>query len=214
MSPMCHIVCAGDFDKGCFLPQNGDLVIACDAGLSHLEKIGLVPDLTVGDFDSYGKTPDAENVVRLPRRKDDTDSAYALKLGLAKGYTRFVLHGSLGGARISHSLANISLLMCLREHGAEGILCGKNTCAALLENGSVVFSSSDRGFLSVFAVSDECEVELENLKFPFSGVIKPSFPLGVSNEFTGETARIEARRGTLLWVYEGEIGDPARFFGA
>lgn len=214
MRSVCHIVCAGDFDEDCFSPRDGDFVIACDAGLFHLEKCGTVPDLTVGDFDSYDQTPAVENVVFLPRRKDDTDSAYALKLGLEKGYTRFILHGSLGGARISHSLANISLLMYLREHGAEGILCGKNTCAALLENGSVVFSSSDRGFLSVFAVSDGCEVELENLKFPFSGVIKPSFPLGVSNEFTGETARIEVKSGTLLWVYEGEIGDPARFFGA
>ncbi|MBQ6182419.1 MAG: thiamine diphosphokinase [Clostridia bacterium] len=213
MRPVCHIVCAGDFDEDCFSPRDGDFVIACDAGLFHLEKCGTVPDLTVGDFDSYDQTPAVENVVFLPRRKDDTDSAYALKLGLEKGYTRFILHGALGGARISHSLANISLLMFLRDHGAEGILCGKKTCAALLESGSAVFAAEERGFISVFAVSPECEVTLKDLKFPFSGTIKLSFPLGVSNEFTGDRARIEVKSGTLLWVYEGETGDPARFFG-
>ena len=212
MSPVCHIVCAGDFDKECFLPHKGDFVIACDAGLEYLHDCGVVPDLVVGDFDSLKDRPQGENIVRLPREKDDTDSAYALKEGFARGFKRFILHGALGGARLSHTAANVTLLLYLRERGAEGILCGKNTCAGLLVNGCKRFSPDERGYLSVFALFSPCEVALKNLKFSYSGMLEPSFPLGVSNEFTGGQARIEAKDGTLLWICEGKQSDPARFF--
>ena len=141
MKPICHIVCAGDFDKESFAPRDGDFIIACDAGLASLEHIGAVPNIIVGDFDSYNGVPSGENVVILPREKDDTDSAYALKLGLARGFTKFILHGALGGARISHSVANMLLLVFLKKNGAEGLLCGKNTCASLLSDGRIDFSA-------------------------------------------------------------------------
>ena len=212
MKPICHIVCAGDFERDSFLPRQGDYVIACDSGLAYMESCGAVPDLIVGDFDSYERVPEGNNVVLLPREKDDTDSAYALKAGLDRGFSRFLLHGALGGKRISHSLANISLLLFLKERGAEGIICGKNVCAGLLDRGSICFSSSESGYLSVFAVSAPCDIKLDGLKFGFSGLLSPSFQIGVSNEFIGEPARITVNSGTLLWICEGKAGDPARFF--
>lgn len=212
MKSVCHIVCAGDFDADCFIVKSGDLVIACDAGLAYLEERGTVPDLVVGDFDSYKCKPERYSVVTLPREKDDTDSAYALKTGLSRGFSRFLLHGALGGARISHSLANLSLLLYLKERGAEGIICGKNVCAGLLDGGIIRFSDSESGYLSVFALTSRCDVTLENFKFPFSGTLSRSFPLGVSNEFIGKSASIKTNCGIVLWIHEGNAGDPARFF--
>lgn len=53
----------------------------------------------LGDFDSLGKAPKHPNVLQLPVEKDDTDTMFALKLGLEKGYRRFYIYGGLGGKR-------------------------------------------------------------------------------------------------------------------
>ncbi|MBQ8235704.1 MAG: thiamine diphosphokinase, partial [Clostridia bacterium] len=87
---ICHLVGAGSFAPDCFAPQKGDLVIACDGGLYPLQRLGLLPDLAVGDFDSFTDDPEklipSDRIVRLPKEKDDTDCLYALRLGLERGY--------------------------------------------------------------------------------------------------------------------------------
>ena len=103
MNAVCRIVCAGDFDAG-LLPasQPGDLLIAADAGLMHLQRAGRAPDLCVGDFDSLGSIPDGCPVIRLPVMKDETDMAAARRIALERGYRTLEFHGVLGGARFSH----------------------------------------------------------------------------------------------------------------
>ena len=50
-----------------------DYVIAVDAGFAHLEAIGAVPDMAVGDFDSLGYVPKCRRVSRHPVKKDKSD---------------------------------------------------------------------------------------------------------------------------------------------
>ena len=62
------------------------------------------------------------------------------------------------------------------------------------------------GYLSVFCNSGMAEgVTLSNLKSPLeTDTLASSFPLGVSNQFLGRTARVSAQKGSLLLVWEGE----------
>lgn len=115
------------------LPAIGpeDYVIAADAGYMQLG--GIRPDLVVGDFDSLGFAPENERVVRHPARKDDTDTLLAVKLGLEKGCTRFVILGGLGG-RLDHTIANIQTLSYLAARAARGCLAGRGSvlsCCAM-----------------------------------------------------------------------------------
>lgn len=83
---ICHIVAAADFDPRYFAPRKGDFIIAADAGLLHLKKLKISPDLVLGDFDSVGFVPAEGRVERIPVKKDFTDSHYALMRAKELGF--------------------------------------------------------------------------------------------------------------------------------
>lgn len=188
-------------------PVAGDYVIAADRGFDSLMAYGVVPDLVVGDFDSLGHIPDHTNVIQLAREKDDTDMIFALRKGLELGYRRFVLLGGVGG-RLEHTLGNLQILDWLTTQGAVGFLAGERVAATVLRDGSLTFPAGMTGYLSVFCNSGTAEgVNLSGLKFPLDHcTMSGSFPVGVSNEFTGVKATVSVEQGSLILMWE-ERGD-------
>jgi len=185
-------------------PTHGDYVIAADRGFDSLMAFGVRPDLAVGDFDSLGRRPSHPNVIQLPTEKDDTDMVYALRKGLELGYRRFILLGGVGG-RLEHTLGNLQLLDWLALHGAQGFLVGEKTAATCVRDGeTIVFPPSMTGFLSVFCNSGTAEgVDLAGLKYPLVRyTLTGDFPLGISNQFLGQTASVSVQRGSLLLIWE------------
>jgi thiamine pyrophosphokinase len=164
---------------------------------------GVTPDLAVGDFDSLGRTPNHPNVVQLPTEKDDTDMIFALRKGLELGYRRFVLLGGVGG-RLDHTLGNLQSLDWLTAQGAQGFLAGEKTVATAIRDSSLTFPPSMSGGLSVFCNSGIAEgVNLSGVKYPLEDAsLSNCFPLGVSNQFLGQTARVTVREGSLLLLWE------------
>ena len=206
---MCFIVGAGSVSSDLSLSlQPDDLLIAADGGWLTVQSMGLSPHLVIGDFDSLGSRPDHPNTVVLPTEKDDTDMSAAIKLGLERGYRRFALYGGTGG-RLAHTLANLQLLDGLSRQGCRGFLIGDGTVATAVTDGSLHFPASMRGYLSVFCSGAPAEgVTLSGLKYALSGaVLTPSFPLGVSNEFTGSPSCVQVRSGTLLTLWQSNRAD-------
>lgn len=196
----CHIIGAGDFSPRLFKKEIGDLVIAADAGLLHLNKMGLIPDLFVGDGDSLGKIPSDLDRIVLPCEKDDTDLLNAIRQGLKRDYREFCLYGALGGKRISHTLANISLLLFLEQNDASGTLIDENYSLSLLPKGAHSFSFAG-GYFSLFALEESC-LSVKGAKYPLEQkILSPDFPLGVSNEGS-ENTLITVHSGKVLLVRE------------
>ena len=208
---LCYVVGAMPLDPGFILtPVPGDLVIAADKGYETLSRLGVHPGLVVGDFDSLGSVPDHPQVLRLPRVKDETDTGFALRQGLKRGYRRFVLLGCLGG-RLDHTVANLQLLSWLSAQGAQGVLLGEGEAAAVVTEGTLSFPASMEGFVSVFCAGGTARgVTQEGLKYPLDPAeLTSDFPLGVSNEFVGLPARISVEEGSLLvaWEDRGTLDD-------
>ena len=203
----CYIVGAGDCPALPIEPQADDLVIAADGGLTPLRQAHIRVDLTVGDFDSLPEVPCDTDVVRHPVRKDDTDMMLAVKIGLARGYQRFVLYGGLGGRRLDHSLANLQTLHYLQAHGAIGFLTvgGKEPVTVTAVGcGAYRFVPHASGDFSVFAIGGAAEVTLRGLNYTAESVtLSPDFPLGVSNAFVHDPAEVTVHRGTVLLVWYG-----------
>ena len=204
----CIIFCASEFD-GLLQPLcEGDFVLAADGGLLHTQSLGLEPDEILGDFDSLGFTPEGANV--FPVEKDDTDAMLAVRRGLSLGYESFLLYGALGGSRLDHTVANFQTLQFLADRGARGYLIGKRELVTVVKNGSLSFPRGGSGTLSVFCLGPDAQgVTLEGLYYPLkNGTLTSGFPLGVSNHFTGEPARISVNQGSLLVIWEKENGLP------
>ena len=210
MEKTCVVFCAGCFGGLVEPIDPGDMVIAADGGLGHVKKLGIEPQVILGDFDSLGRTPEGDNVLRYPVEKDDTDSMLALREGLRRGYRRFVLYGALDGPRLDHTVANFQALAFLAEHGAFGILAGVHTMAAVIKNGGLRFPKEAQGIVSVFCLGPDAEgVTIRNLQYPLErGRLTAAFPLGVSNHFVGEPGEISVARGSLLVLWPRQAGLP------
>ncbi len=206
----CVIFGAAEFDTLLEPIRQEDCVIAADGGLCHTQKLGLVPDVILGDFDSLGYTPDHANV--YPVEKDDTDSMLAVRRGLSLGCERFLLYGSLDGPRLDHTIGNFQTLQYLCDHGAFGYLVGRDYLVTVVKNGGLRFSEKAEGILSVFCLGADAQgVDLGGLQYPLTnGTLTPGFPLGVSNHFIGESARISVRDGSLLVLWDRKNGLPQR----
>ena len=204
----CIIFCAAAFDSPVQPIGDGDFIIAADGGLRHTEKLGIRPDVILGDFDSLGYTPGGANV--FPVEKDDTDAMLAVRRGLASGYRKFLLYGSLDGPRLDHTVANFQTLQFLGDNDALGCLVGVDTMAAVVKNGSLTFPAGCTGTVSVFCSgADARGVTLKGLYYPLNrGTLTPGFPLGVSNRFTGESAKITVEEGSLLVLWQRKAGLP------
>lgn len=202
MEPVCYIVGAMEPGEICFAPDRPRLVIAADGGLAHLERQGIAPDLILGDFDSLGRVPGGKNILRYAVEKDDTDMLLAVKEGLARGASTFVLYGGVGG-RLDHTYANLQTLVYLAERGAAGYLLGEGTAASAVKNGKLTFPADLEGNISVFCPDGTAEeVALRGLYYPLeNAVLTSGFPLGVSNHFTGRPAVVSVGRGTLLVMW-------------
>ena len=203
MEHICYIIGAWHGEDACIRPREGDFVIAADGGYAALQALGVTADLVVGDFDSLGYVPQAEEVVQHPVMKDDTDMMLAVKLGLDRGYRNFVLTGSVGG-RLDHTLANLQTLMYLAQQGARGILYGEGTVITVLKDGSLTLTGE--GVLSVFCLSGEARgVTEQGLLYGLDNAIMVSgYPIGVSNEVTGVPATISVTDGTLIILWSAE----------
>ena len=195
----CFIVGSGDITSRDLTVGENDFVIAADGGYLHLEKIGVKPDLLVGDFDSLGFTPDDIPIYRFPAEKDDTDMGLAVQKGIAMGGAEFILYAG-SGSRPDHFYANLQLLNRYSEMGYKiRMVCPKFNVYALCE-GEIGLCKDPKTVFSVFSLSDSCTgVSITNAKYEIENAdLSNRFPLGVSNEFIGKTCTISIKKGVLL----------------
>ncbi len=177
-----------------------DFIIACDKGILWTEKLNIKPDLIIGDFDSLGTIPAGDNVLRLPVMKDDTDTGFAIKTAIEKGFREILVLGCVGG-KLDHSFANISLSGYCAQRGVRAIFFGEDMRFCAVKDGSITLPPAKSRF-SLFALSECSGVCINGGLYPLKNTeLSPMFPLGVSNSQTGENLNVSVENGTavLMW---------------
>lgn len=202
--PIATIICGspeGEFDRA----MAEGLIIAADHGLDHCLKAGIVPDVAVGDFDSAAVcVPDGVECIRVSPIKDDTDAFLAAEVAAERGCDELRFLCALGG-RLDHSFANVQMLETLYQRGIKARLYGGRECAYLLHSGERADVKQNGGFVSVFSYGEEAVVSLRGMKYPLEEHrLTNAFPLGISNEVSGDRAKIEVHSGTVLVIETSE----------
>ncbi len=179
------------------LPVDADLTIAADSGYATAELLGITPDITMGDFDSYHDAlPSGMDILRVACEKDVTDTMLACEYAKDNGCRYITIFGGTGG-RIDHSLSNVLYLEGLRRQGVRVKLTdGENTVQVILDE--TVTVPNDGGYFSIFAL-DTCVVSESGCKYPLNrATLVRQMPYAVSNEVLGEYATITVEGAAIL----------------
>ena len=199
---VCYIVGAGEFPYP-FTKSEGDLVIAADGGFDALLRYGISCDLLIGDLDSIERVPDGVEILRHPVKKDETDMHLAYLEARRRGYSDVRIYGGTGG-REDHTFANLSLLLYIKNDGAEGTLYGRNNLFTVIKNEEKRYTGRKGKHFSAFAFGTEAHgVTIRGLEYECEGItLTPDFPLATSNVFTDREAVVSVADGALLIITE------------
>ena len=181
--------------------NKNDFFIFCDSGLKHMDRLGIPPHLIVGDFDSHPNPLLPTETIVLPCEKDDTDTFFAVKEAIRRGFSDFLLIGVIGG-RLDHSLGNLSILLYLAQLGKRGQIVDDYSEMELVGSEPVTVSDAF-SYFSLLNISGIARgISITNAKYPLeNGEITPQYAYGVSNEvLPGKTATVSVAEGNLLLV--------------
>lgn len=176
-----------------------DFIIAADSGLEHLVKLGITPDVMIGDMDSVHCEIIGKEIIRLKTMKDDTDTEAAVMLACKRGADEILILGALG-SRMDHSLANILLLKKLDDLGIKSCIINENNEIRYFA-GDMVLCGKKGDTVSLLPLSEMEEVSNEGLLYPLDNdALSFGTSRGVSNVMLEDKCRITAKKGTALVI--------------
>lgn len=186
-----------------------DLLIAADSGMNFLYRVGIVPDVIAGDFDSVSEESlsafsgyDKVEILRLNPIKDDTDTEFVIREAIRRGAREITLLGATG-TRLDHVMANVYLLGIGLEEGVCMEMVDAHNRIRMINSSLEINRDEQFGsFVSVLPVKGEAMgVSLEGMKYPLKKAnITPFSSLGISNEIAEENAKIQVEDGVLLVI--------------
>lgn len=190
----CILIGNGEYHNDLIMKNKDDLLIVVDGGYNHLKNKNITIDLIVGDLDSINDLPNNIETIKYPEIKDYTDMDLAIREGIKRGYSEFIIYGALG-KRLEHSITNIYLLQKYKDYNIK--LIDQNLECFVLENKTYNFKN--KGLISIFSLTDKSIVSIKGLKYNLENKeLTNSFPLGIDNQALGLDASIKVTEGVVL----------------
>lgn len=196
-----------DFAKTFIESNNINNIIAVDKGLESLDKLKILPNYIVGDFDSIDKEVFSKydngniKIIKLNPEKDYTDTHTALKLAIDLKSSSVYILGAMG-KRIDHALANIHILREALDSNIECKILDLNNEIQLITTGKYEVQNSEYKYVSLIPLTTKVEgVTLNGFKYPLNNaILEIGCSIGVSNELVDTTATIEIKFGVLIMI--------------
>ncbi len=195
----CLIIAGGDYAP--IRPKRGDFILACDRGYAWCKREGIVPDLILGDFDSYaGALPAQIPALRYPVEKDDTDTMLAVRRAKEQGFDHVRLCCCFGG-RLDHLLSNVETLHYAAALGMEAEAADENNDLRVLRPGSYTIPYREGWSLSLIALTEQVTgLTIRGAKYEVeNAVLRKPTTLGQSNAFVTDV-KLSFDSGVLALV--------------
>jgi thiamine pyrophosphokinase len=180
---------------------DGTRVIAADGGMAHAQRLKLVPELWVGDFDSTPKAL-ADHWHNVPRQshpveKDASDGELAISEALRRGATSLILVGGMGG-QLDHVLAHAGFLLALAKKEIEVVMTSGTEEARGLVGELELLDLNPGTRVSVMPFTDLIGFSISGVKWPLSARnVKLGTAFTLANVATG-LVKMSLKSGTAL----------------
>lgn len=181
-------------------------IIAVDGGADACRRLGISPDLAIGDWDSLRSRSSLTGIPRidLPQKKDKSDFLYALEVALKGGAREITVLGFSGGRPdqelavwldSAHVVSANRRLDSLTLRSAEAdfhFVSKRHPLELELPRGTIV---------SVFAVAGLARgVTLTGFHYALKNASLEPSSRGLSNVTTARPTRIQTKTGMLLVI--------------
>ena len=189
------------------LPSDPALAIAVDGGFDLLRRLGITPEIFVGDCDSIADASLVQGIKIkhiLPREKDVTDFDESLAVASRMGLDCATVIGGLGGPRIDMVISNLEVASRYAQQGLFIRFLEAEQQVILVPEGEAVTLAGE-GRLSVQSLSDRSEVRIEGFRYSYAGELSRTSSLGISNEFEKTSGRLVCLRGCLMVTCGPEV---------
>nr|WP_300005822.1 thiamine diphosphokinase [Tissierella sp.] len=203
------IISSGEIKDYKLLKQTSsesDYIVCADGGVNHLLKVGMVPDMVIGDLDSIGE--DELSIIKkknikineFPQMKDETDTELCVEHLIQKGIRDITLMG-VTGSRMDHTIANIYLLKKIYIKGAKASVINENNRIYYLE-GELDLKRRDGYYISIIPLTEKgAVVSLSGFLYPLeSELIEFSSTRGISNKIIDNFGRIKIHKGQAIII--------------
>jgi thiamine pyrophosphokinase len=204
--------------KGCIIIANGkvprktDLIffmsigyttlICADGGANSVYKLGMVPDIIIGDLDSI--EPDVKKyystktkIVKYSRQ-NDTDVEKCIKYAVKNKYEKCILLGATGD-RLDHTICNLGILLKFQKQINISMM-HENSYLQILK-GSNVINTIKGETISIYGFDKKTRIRSSGLKYSLKNI---SLPFGeresTSNMAVKNKVEIKITGGNVFLV--------------
>jgi thiamine pyrophosphokinase len=179
------------------LLKSGRSIVCCDGAAMKIVAAGLEPTIIIGDLDSLTaeyKTIFSDRLV-YDSDQETNDLTKAVEFCEKKGVKKVYILGATG-LREDHTLGNISLLA---SYSAKlDVEMYTNTGYFIAVSESIRLKSYIGQQISVFSLTPQVPLTLENLKFPLVNRLLLAWWEGTLNEALGEWFGLKFTEGRFL----------------
>jgi thiamine pyrophosphokinase len=144
-----------------------NFLICADGGANSAKKIGIIPDLIIGDMDSISDKnreyfKDRCEIIEY-KRQDDTDVEKSLKYLIKTKYTDVVLLGAAGN-RLDHTICNLGIVLKFYDKIRISILYKESFLRPY--SGSQSIRTIKGETISLYGFDTKTRISSEGLKYP------------------------------------------------
>ena len=180
---------------------DADLIVAADSGFDTAIKMGINPNIIIGDMDSIENINNLDKysedkIFRYSKDKDETDTELGIKYFKDHKFDEIILIGG-GGGRMDHFLA----IVLLFDKEFSPNIWYTDTTRFQKITGSCKISLKKGNLVSFFpAGCDVCRMKSLGLKWSLNGLAWKRGDMGISNIVIDNPFFIDIIEGSLIMV--------------